>query len=209
MPNLKPNSLIAEISGMMGDAILTKHPDISNGEPSEAQIAQLEQFKQATKYARAAMAQPKVRAAYKEMAAKEHQGPFGLAFADYFKGINRLPRNKPGLYRNQNPQLTHYQPYGGRLDMKYHLVYASENERKVLEIDTDNIPPNVGDYVQLPFGENKEMCRYCAADIYSLISDKASNRLPVKILFLPSLDQLRSISLYSSITYPCFLTGMS
>ena len=151
---------------MMGDAILTKHRDISNGEPSEAQIAQLEQFKQAAKYARAAMAQPKVRAAYEEIAAKEHQGPFGLAFADYFKGINLLPRNKTGLYRNQNPQLTHYQPYGGRLSMKYHLVYASENERKVLEIDSDDVPPNVGDQVQLPFGENKETCRYRATDVY-------------------------------------------
>jgi hypothetical protein len=41
--------------------------------------------------------------------------------------------------------------------MKYHLVYASDNERKVLEIDTDEAPPNIGDHVQLPFGENHEM----------------------------------------------------
>ena len=91
MPRVKSNPLLAEISGMMGDAILTKHSDISNGEPSDAQIAQLKQFKQATEYARAAMAQPKVRAAYEEMASKEHKGPFGLAFADYFKGIDLLP----------------------------------------------------------------------------------------------------------------------
>jgi hypothetical protein len=50
--------------------------------------------------------------------------------------------------------------------MKYHLVYASENERKVLEIDTNDNPPNVGDPVQLPFGENKEMRRYRATDVY-------------------------------------------
>lgn len=51
--------------------------------------------------------------------------------------------------------------------MKYHFVYASKYENKVLEIDTNDIPPNVGDYVQLPFGKNKEMCRYRVIDVYS------------------------------------------
>lgn len=50
--------------------------------------------------------------------------------------------------------------------MQYHLIYASDSEQKVLEIDTDDAPPNQGDVVQLPFGENKEMCRYQAADVY-------------------------------------------
>lgn len=52
------------------------------------------------------------------------------------------------------------------LSMKYHLVYAWENEKKVLEIDTDDRPPNIGDVVQLPFGENKEICQYRATDVY-------------------------------------------
>lgn len=51
-------------------------------------------------------------------------------------------------------------------DMKYHIIYASESEKKVLEVDTDTIPPNIGDLVQLPLGENKEMCQYCAVDVY-------------------------------------------
>lgn len=50
--------------------------------------------------------------------------------------------------------------------MKYHIVYASDYEKKVLEIDTDEVPPNEGDCIQLPFGENKEMCQYRAADVY-------------------------------------------
>jgi len=58
------------------------------------------------------------------------------------------------------------QPSGRSFDMKYHLVYASECEHKVLEIETDDVPPNRGDTVQLPFGENKEMRPYCAADVY-------------------------------------------
>jgi hypothetical protein len=50
--------------------------------------------------------------------------------------------------------------------MKYHLVYASEFEHKVLETDTDDAPPNRGDTFQLPFGENNEMRHYRAADVY-------------------------------------------
>jgi hypothetical protein len=50
--------------------------------------------------------------------------------------------------------------------MKYHLVYASDCEHKILEIDTNDIPPNRGDLVQLPFGENKETHQYRAADVY-------------------------------------------
>ena len=50
--------------------------------------------------------------------------------------------------------------------MRYHFVYASNYERKVLEIDADDEPPRVGDYIQLPFGENQEMCRYRVVDVY-------------------------------------------
>jgi len=37
--------------------------------------------------------------------------------------------------------------------MNYHLIYMSDSEQKVLEIDTNDVRPNIGDYVQLPFGE--------------------------------------------------------
>jgi len=50
--------------------------------------------------------------------------------------------------------------------MNYHLIYMSDSEQKVLEIDTNDVRPNIGDYVQLPFGENKEMCQYRATDVY-------------------------------------------
>jgi hypothetical protein len=55
--------------------------------------------------------------------------------------------------------------------MKHHFVYASSYENKVLEIDTDEEPPRVGDYIQLPFGENKEMCRYRVVDVYYATGD--------------------------------------
>lgn len=50
--------------------------------------------------------------------------------------------------------------------MNYHLIYVSDSEQKVMEIDTNDRPPKLGDYVQLPFGENKEMCQYQATDVY-------------------------------------------
>jgi len=50
--------------------------------------------------------------------------------------------------------------------MKYQFIFASSSEAKALEIDIINAPLNVGDYVQLPFGENNEIRRYRAADIH-------------------------------------------
>jgi len=47
------------------------------------------------------------------------------------------------------------------LDMKYHLIYALETEKKVLEINTNNIPRNIGDLVQLPLGKKGNVSVLC------------------------------------------------
>lgn len=65
--------------------------------------------------------------------------------------------------------------------MKYHFVYASNYERKVLEIDTDDHPPNVGDIIQLPFGENQEMCRYRVVDVYYTIEDHGQTTYYIEV----------------------------
>jgi len=75
-----------------GKPIVTKRPDMSNVEWSEAQTAQRGRFKQANEYAKAAMADPDVHAIYEEMAAKEHRQPYRLAFSDYFKGNDLLAK---------------------------------------------------------------------------------------------------------------------
>jgi|KBSSwiStaDraftv2_1062776.scaffolds.fasta_scaffold915184_3 hypothetical protein len=74
------------------ETILTKGPDGSKVEWSEAQMAQQKRFKQATAYARAAMAEPHVRAVYEEMAARKYTRPYTIAFCDYFRGISRLAK---------------------------------------------------------------------------------------------------------------------
>jgi len=47
-----------------------------------------------------------------------------------------------------------------RLLMKYHFVFVSSSEKKVLEFDTDEDPPKVGYYVHLPLGQNEVLCQY-------------------------------------------------
>lgn len=73
-----------------GRPIVTKRPDMSNVEWSEAQQAQRQRFRQANDYAKAAMAHPDVRALYEKLAAKENKRPYALAVSDYFKGKNLI-----------------------------------------------------------------------------------------------------------------------
>ncbi len=81
MAKVTLNPLIKQLSGKMGDVvfrvssigetIITKAPDMSQVKWSPAQKAQRERFKQAVTYAKAAMAEPNVRAVYEKMAAKD------------------------------------------------------------------------------------------------------------------------------------------
>jgi hypothetical protein len=52
------------------------------------------------------------------------------------------------------------------LNMNYPFISTSEGEKKDLEIDPEDVPPNVGGHLQLPFGENKEIRHYGAAHVY-------------------------------------------
>lgn len=100
MPKVKLNPLFAGISGTMGDlvfkrtangqTILARRPRKTNAEPSPAQNAQRERFKLASAYARAALADPDVRAIYEERAAKERKSAYALARTDYYDGKDLL-----------------------------------------------------------------------------------------------------------------------
>ncbi len=88
--------LVKDIRGKLGNHVLRrshtgelsliKRADMSNVKWSNAQKAHRQRFKQAVAYARAAMAEPTVRALYEKAAAKQHKRPFDLAVSDYFKG---------------------------------------------------------------------------------------------------------------------------
>jgi len=83
-----------------GKPIVTRRPDMSNVEWSEAQTAQRERFKLANEYAKAAMANPEVRLIYEERAAKENRRPYRVAFSDYFQGNDLLSRKQGGLLQH-------------------------------------------------------------------------------------------------------------
>lgn len=102
MAKIKLNPFIVEVSGTMGDlvfkksrsgeAIVAMRQRKSRSEPSEAQKAHRERFKLAVAYARAAMEDSVLRAAYEGIAAKEGTSAFAAAQSDYFKGNNLLSR---------------------------------------------------------------------------------------------------------------------
>ena len=97
------NPLIEGMSGKFGNVVfrstpggvvIAKRPARSSVKPSEAQMAQRQRFKEAAAYAKAALADPQVRARYEERAAELSMRPYDLAISDFFKGQNLLI--KPG-----------------------------------------------------------------------------------------------------------------
>ena len=84
-----------------GETTMIKRADMSDVEWSAAQIEQRRRMKEANRYARKAMANPRVRAIYEKMAKKQHRQPYNLARSDYFKGINRLAKSEPASASSQ------------------------------------------------------------------------------------------------------------
>ena len=100
------NPLIQSVSGKMGNIVfrrsqrggyyVAKAPDLSHVKPSEAQLAQRQRFKEATLYAKAALADPQVAEHYRQAALSlPGKTPYNLALSDYFKGINLLTQSQP------------------------------------------------------------------------------------------------------------------
>ena len=98
MPRVRLKGPVEEIGGTFydvvfkkshsGKTIVSKKPDMSGVEWSEAQWDQRKRFALASDYAKAALAEPKVRAAYQKRAKRLHKRPRDLAISDYFKGKN-------------------------------------------------------------------------------------------------------------------------
>jgi hypothetical protein len=69
---------------------LIKLADMSKVKWSKAQKEQRLRFKQAVAYAKAALAEPTVRAAYEKEAKKAKKRAYDIAISDYFKGRDLL-----------------------------------------------------------------------------------------------------------------------
>lgn len=93
------NPGLRRMSGKMGDwtyrwmygkQTVMKTPDMSKVKWSKAQKAHRQRFREAIRYARRAMADPKVRAHYEEIGKKKDRQPFRVAVSDFFEGKNLL-----------------------------------------------------------------------------------------------------------------------
>jgi len=104
MPKVILDPMMKELRGKMGRFAFRKLPngeiqmiklaDMSKVKPSAAQKAHRQRFKQASDYAKAALADPKICAIYKRKAAKAHKRPRDMAISDFFNGIDLLAKKK-------------------------------------------------------------------------------------------------------------------
>ena len=100
MAKVTLNPVFTEIHGKTGNMVFRrsrkgeiyaiKRADMSKVKWSKAQKAHRQRFKAANAYAKAAMAEPTVRARYEKIAAKQDRSPFFVAVSDYLKGNNLL-----------------------------------------------------------------------------------------------------------------------
>lgn len=77
---------------MYGKQTIMKTPDMSNVEWSQAQKQNRQRFGEAIRYAKRAMADPKVRAHYEKVGKKKDRQPFRVAVSDFLEGKNLLEK---------------------------------------------------------------------------------------------------------------------
>jgi hypothetical protein len=103
MAKVKLNPAFEQIQGDLagfvyrvryGGQTISKSPDMSTVQWSEAQVAHRQRFRRAVAYARAALADPQARARYQEEAVQKGKRPFDLAVSDYFKGRDLLAEGR-------------------------------------------------------------------------------------------------------------------
>ena len=102
MPKVRFKEMVVEIQGTMydvvfkkslkGNPIVTKKPDMSNVKWNDAQKNNWKRMGASNDYAKAAMANPEVRAIYEARAAEEGRVARNVALSDYWKDINLLPK---------------------------------------------------------------------------------------------------------------------
>lgn len=93
MARVKLNPIIEQVRGAVGDlvfkrygddVVLSRKPDLEGTEPTEAQLAQRERFREAALYGKMVMADPETRALYDDAAKAKGKPVFSLTVADFF-----------------------------------------------------------------------------------------------------------------------------
>jgi hypothetical protein len=95
MAKVKLNPMIEEVRGKFGDMVfrrtrngglsLIRRADMSQVKWSSAQKANRQRFREATAYARQALANPQLRATYEQVAAQTGKRPIEAAISDYLR----------------------------------------------------------------------------------------------------------------------------
>ncbi|WP_412062429.1 hypothetical protein [Rubrivirga sp. IMCC45206] len=93
MATVKLNPILEQLRGKVGDLVFKRYgdgtvvsrtPDFSDHEPTEAQLAHRDRFRQATVYGRVVMADEEARAVYEAAAETRGKPIFSLTVADFF-----------------------------------------------------------------------------------------------------------------------------
>ena len=93
MARVKLNPILLKMRGKVGelvfkrygkDVVISRPPDFEGVEPTEAQVAARQRFRQAALYGKMVMADPEKKKLYEEAAKAKGQPVFSLTVADFF-----------------------------------------------------------------------------------------------------------------------------
>lgn len=93
MAKVRLNPILEQVRGQVGDlvfkrsgneVVIARKPDFSDREPTAAQTAAQERFRQAALYGKLVMADPQTKQLYEEAAKAKGQPLFSLTVADFF-----------------------------------------------------------------------------------------------------------------------------
>jgi len=93
MAKVKLNPILEQIRGQVGDlvfkrygegVVISRKPDMEGVEPTEAQLAQRERFREGVLYGKMVVADPEAKALYDEVAQAKGKPVFSLMVADFF-----------------------------------------------------------------------------------------------------------------------------
>ena len=93
MAKVKLNLVLEQVRGQVGDlvfkrygegVVISRKPDMAGREPTEAQLAARERFRQAALYGKMVMADPETRTLYEKAAKAKGKPVFSLTVADFF-----------------------------------------------------------------------------------------------------------------------------
>jgi hypothetical protein len=121
MAKVKLNPIIEQVRGQIGDlvfkryndeVVIARKPELDGLDPSAAQLAARERFRQAVLYGKVVMGDPAAKAVYDAAAKTKQQPVFSLAVADFFNTPEIVEVDMAG--------------YGGAVDDEI-VVYAADD----------------------------------------------------------------------------------